>query len=277
MLARSRRSPAMSWYRNPTARTRIGCSMPCWRKRIGERGDLVGVELPSRLERIGIDLIDGDLDQLGWPPTNRLRNPLLRDPSSASRPRPRRRLFMVNDLHDKFGISPRASCSGGVVQNAQTVARRLTDRYIPRDQRLEDGFREVLTHFIDHFVGKLQRRVEHCQDDPANFEPVVVLGLGLPGQLDDLRKPLHREVFALDRDVNLRRGSQCGTGQEAQRRGAIDEDIVEAAELSGQLLAECRGALAVGGRKRVGVGQALGARQYKQPGCEVSTTDSARG
>ena len=33
-------------------------------QRIGERGDLLRVKLPPRLKRIGIDLIDGDLDQL---------------------------------------------------------------------------------------------------------------------------------------------------------------------------------------------------------------------
>ena len=34
-------------------------------QRVGQRGDLARVELPARLERIGVDLIDGDLDQLG--------------------------------------------------------------------------------------------------------------------------------------------------------------------------------------------------------------------
>ena len=33
-------------------------------QRVGQRGDLLRVELAARLERVGIDLIDGDLDQL---------------------------------------------------------------------------------------------------------------------------------------------------------------------------------------------------------------------
>ena len=34
-------------------------------ERVGQRGDLRRVELAARLERVGIDLVDGDLDQLG--------------------------------------------------------------------------------------------------------------------------------------------------------------------------------------------------------------------
>ena len=33
-------------------------------ERVGQRGDILGVELPARLVRVGVDLIDGDLDQL---------------------------------------------------------------------------------------------------------------------------------------------------------------------------------------------------------------------
>ncbi len=34
-------------------------------ERVGQRGDLRGVELAAGLERVGIDLVNGDLDQLG--------------------------------------------------------------------------------------------------------------------------------------------------------------------------------------------------------------------
>ena len=34
-------------------------------ERVGQRGDLVGVELPAGLERVRVDLVDGQVDQLG--------------------------------------------------------------------------------------------------------------------------------------------------------------------------------------------------------------------
>ena len=34
-------------------------------ERVGQRGDLGGVELAARLERVGVDLVDGEVDQLG--------------------------------------------------------------------------------------------------------------------------------------------------------------------------------------------------------------------
>ena len=39
--------------------------MPCWRSESASEAISCRVELAAGLERIGIDLIDGDLDQLG--------------------------------------------------------------------------------------------------------------------------------------------------------------------------------------------------------------------
>ncbi len=64
MLARSRRSPAMSWYRSPGRADQDGLEHAVLSQRVGQRGDFVGVELAARLERVRVNLIDGDLDQL---------------------------------------------------------------------------------------------------------------------------------------------------------------------------------------------------------------------
>ena len=65
MLARSRRSPAINWYRAPTARDQDRLEHAVLAERVGQRGDLARVEMPARLERVGVDLVDGDMDQLG--------------------------------------------------------------------------------------------------------------------------------------------------------------------------------------------------------------------
>src|SRR5438128_6879809 len=59
-------------------------------------------------------------------------------PSNAARPRPRRLLFTVDDLHDEFGVGPGAPGPRGVVQHALAVARRLADVDVARDHGPED-------------------------------------------------------------------------------------------------------------------------------------------
>ncbi len=45
--------------------TRTGWSMPCWRSESASEAISLALKLAARLERVGVDLIDGDLDQLG--------------------------------------------------------------------------------------------------------------------------------------------------------------------------------------------------------------------
>jgi hypothetical protein len=72
--------------------------------------------------------------------------------------------------------------------------------------------------------------------------------LGLPGQVDDLREALDREVFAPDGDEDLARRGQRRPGELPERGGAIQHHVVEPAELARELLTEHRGPLAIGGR-----------------------------
>ncbi len=156
------------------------------------------------------------------------------------------------------------------------MARRLADVDVARDHGLEDGLVEVAADLVGHLVGQVELGVVHRQDDPADLEPVVVPGLGLPGQVDDLREPFHREVFALDRDVDLGRRPERRPGELAERGGAVEEDEVEVRQLAVELLAERRGPLAVRGREGVGVGQALRAGQDEELGLRRSRRPSRR-
>ena len=64
MLARSRRFAGDELIALPDRTHQDRLEHAVLPQRVGQRGDLLGVELPARLVRVGIDLIDGDLDQL---------------------------------------------------------------------------------------------------------------------------------------------------------------------------------------------------------------------
>src|SRR6516165_9728218 len=97
-----------------------------------------------------------------YPPSSR--------PRSASSPRPRRRLFTFDDLHDEFGVGPGASGPGCVIEDALAVAGRLADVDVARDHGAEDGVVEVAAHLFGHLARQVERGVEHGEDDPANLE-----------------------------------------------------------------------------------------------------------
>src|SRR5208337_1682260 len=183
-------------------------------------------------------------------------NPPSSRPSRASKPRPKRRLFTVDDLHDEFRIGPGTASPGGVIQHAQPVAGCLADADIAGNQCFEDRLIEILSDLAGNFVSQLQARIVHREDNAPNLQTMVFSCLGLPGKLYDLGKPFHREVLALDRNVNLARRSQRRSRELADRRGTIQKHIVEMAELAGKLLAQGRRALTIRGRKRVRIGQA---------------------
>src|SRR3954451_15217127 len=86
-----------------------------------------------------------------YPPSSR--------PKSASSPRPRRRLFTVDDLHDQFRVGPCTPGPRGVVEHAEPVAGRLADPDVTRDQRLENRLIEILSDLASDFVSQLRGRI----------------------------------------------------------------------------------------------------------------------
>src|SRR5262249_37830515 len=144
-----------------------------------------------------------------YPPSSR--------PRSASSPRPRRRLFTFDDLQDEFGVGPGSPRPGGVIEDALAVARRFADVDVARDHGAEYCIVEKPAHLVGHLTPQVEPRVEHGEHDPANFEPMVLSSTRLPRQIDDLRKSLHREILALDRDEYLGRSTKCRPGELAER------------------------------------------------------------
>ena len=59
---------------------------------------------------------------------------------------------------------------------------------------------------------------------PPISKPLVVAGFRLPGEVDDLGKPLQREVLALDRDEDLGCRGERRAGELTERGRAVEED-----------------------------------------------------
>src|SRR5581483_6075460 len=88
-------------------------------------------------------------------------------PSSASSPRPSRRLvlFTIDDLHRELRVSPGAPCPGCVVEHTHTVARCFTNMNISRNHGVEDGAVEVFADLARDLVGEVEGGVEHGEDE----------------------------------------------------------------------------------------------------------------
>ncbi len=99
--------------------------------------------------------------------------------------------------------------------------------YISGNQTFKNGVGEIAADLGGDFVREFEFGIVHREDDSADFESVVIARFALSRQLDDLRKPLHRKIFALDRDINLVRRGERGAGQLAQRRRTIKENIIK--------------------------------------------------
>src|SRR5262249_49803395 len=121
------------------------------------------------------------------------------------------------------------------------------DGDVSRNQGVEDGFGEVTPNLVGNLVGELERRVEHRENDAADFQSLVVAGFRLASEFDDLRQALHREVLALDGDVQLRPSTERRARELSQRRWAVEEHVVEMALLTGELLPQHRRPLPVRG------------------------------
>ena len=84
----------------------------------------------------------------------------------------------------------------------------------------------MVAHIIGHHGGQLVAAVEHGQHDALHGQRAIQPGLhGIDGA-HQLRQPFQRVEFALERHQDRRSSRQCVHSQHAERRGAIDDDVV---------------------------------------------------
>src|SRR4051794_33224452 len=125
----------------------MGWSIPCWRSESASAAISAASKCRRGWNGFGSIWSTARYASSLWSNEPGSKPPSSR-PSRASRPRPSRRLFTVDDLHNKFRVRPGPPRPGGIFQHAQPVARRLADVHVARDHGVEDGVVEVAAHLV---------------------------------------------------------------------------------------------------------------------------------
>src|ERR1041384_434458 len=119
-----------------------------------------------------------------------------------------------------------------VQEHRLAVARRFAEPDVARDEGLEELLAEVLPDLVDDLVRKPEAAVEHRHEHALDLESGVELLLHHRDRVQESSQSLEREVLALDGNEDRVGGYQRVEREEAERRGAVDEnEFVFAAEL----------------------------------------------
>ena len=79
--------------------------------------------------------------------------------------------------------------------------------------------------FID-LVGQAQTCVIHCQQESFDFKTWIEFGLDDADGVDELGDAFESEIFGLHGDDDGVGGSQGVDRNQAERRGAVDQNVV---------------------------------------------------
>ena len=93
------------------------------------------------------------------------------------------------------------------------MTRRLRQPDVSRNDRLEDLALEEAVDLLLHLTGQARPAVEHGQEDPLDLEARVESLPDEPDRLDEVRQPLERVEFALERNQHRVRGGQGVDGE----------------------------------------------------------------
>jgi hypothetical protein len=84
----------------------------------------------------------------------------------------------------------------------------------------------VPPHLIGHLGGQAGAGVEHRQHDPEYVEPRIQRARHQVERAPELAEPLERVVLTLDGDDDGVRRGEAVDGEEAERRRAVEQDVV---------------------------------------------------
>ena len=137
------------------------------------------------------------------------------------------RCSLDGDLARGLEVGQRTRRTGIVGHHRLAVRRRLRDPHRARDRGLEHLVAEVLAHLVGHAGGEPGPGVVHRDQDRGDVQALVQVRADHLDGLEQLAEALQRVVLRLDRDHHLVAGHQRVQGEQAQRRRAVDEDVVE--------------------------------------------------
>src|SRR5882724_7145480 len=225
LAARQRRSPTTSWYPSPSRRTTTGWSTPLCVKDAAR--SCKALSLKSFLGCFGFGTIASTGSSTAaavtasWPaePEGESRAP-------KPRPSPCWRLTMCDHLSGEIEIGRGASRLEVVQHDGLPMARSLAKPYIPRDYRGHYLISQVPLRFSADLASQAGPAIEHRQDDAFYHEGWVQPLMHQPDGPDDMGKPLHGVVLALERNQGRLGGRQRIEGQDPEGRGAVDDHVV---------------------------------------------------
>ena len=137
------------------------------------------------------------------------------------------RASALGELAAGIQVAHRAARAGVVVEDRHAVARRLGHLHAARDDGPQHLVAEVRADIVGDLIGQLGAPVVHRQDDGGDVQLRVQVRLDHLDVAQQLAHALEGVVLALDRDQHLGRGHERVDGEQAQRRRAVDEDVVE--------------------------------------------------
>ena len=124
----------------------------------------------------------------------------------------------------------RSTAIGIVEQSWQTVARSLTQLDIALDDGLEDQVLEVLLDLLIDLIVEPSTAIVHSHQEAFDLQPCIETLADDTDGIQELRDTLEGEVLALHGDQDGVRRYQRIDRDQAQRRGAVDKDIVVAVD-----------------------------------------------
>ena len=107
------------------------------------------------------------------------------------------------------------------------MARRLGQTDVARDDRVVHARAEIPAQFFRHLRGEVQPVIVHCEQHALNVKILVQPPVGDLHRRGEIGHALHRVILALQRHEQAVRRGEGVERQNAQRRRAVDEYVVE--------------------------------------------------
>ena len=120
----------------------------------------------------------------------------------------------------------RSTAIGIVEQSWQTVARSFTQLDIALDDGLEDQVLEVLLDLLIDLIVESGTAIVHSHEEAFDLQPCIETLADDTDGIQELRDPLEGKVLALHGDEHRVCSHERIDRDQAQRRGAVDEDVV---------------------------------------------------
>src|SRR2546425_4634662 len=232
--ARHRRSPAMISYSSPAGRTRIGCRTPCSRIEAPSSASVSSCQVIRGCEGFGTIFSRGmSRTAVGVRAASRLMIPgcasdscwKMRSPASLNDFLCRLVVstdHLLREVHEALcRIAPRF-----VHGDRHARGRRLADLHRLTDDRVEHLMVAEIPERVEHVASEDRAAVVEGRKKSVDLEVRIEARLDGLDDLEQSSDAFQRVILRLHRDDDPARGDEYVQGEEAERRRAVDEDVV---------------------------------------------------